>query len=441
MLAVQADPARENALHPADLDRKGWWNRYADPQLDELVAEAISQSPTLAQIDARVRRADAMADQAEAAQAPQMDLAGGLSGTKASYWNGMPYASVPKGIKPSAQLRASLTWHLDVFGKNRAAIAASLSDAAATRTDAAEATLLLSSGIVDLYAELLGLYRETDLADQIVRLRTEAAGLTARRVREGLESVTEQARTERALSEARQTLAATEEARNQLRLRLAELIGARPGRAQSIGRPVPPALAPTESSQPIPADLLGARPDLRAARLRVEAEAFRVREARAGFYPSINLAAFIGPQVLGLDHFFDSASVAGSLGPAINLPIFHGGALKAGLNRARAHYDEAVASYNATLLHALQEVASLTASRRTLGQQLSDARQAERSAEQEWRVLQMRYRAGLAPRREAIAAEERAVSASLAIARLETRQYQLDGALVRALGGSNLPTP
>jgi len=412
-----------------------WWRRYGDPQLDALIAEAIRNAPPLEVAAARVRRAEAVTEQTRAADSPQITLGGSFGEAKASYWNGVPYAGVPKGVNDAAAVRLSVDWNLDFFGRNRAAIAAALSAADAARADAAQSRLVLTTAVAAAYADLLGQMREVDLAQDTVRVRERTADLVTRRRAQGLETLASQAQAQSAVETARQAVVAANEMVDLTRLRIAALLGAGPDRSLAIVRPADPQLASFALPANLPADLIGRRPDVRASRLRVESRAAQVRQARAGFYPSINLAGFVGPQVLGLSQFFNPASLAGSFGPAISLPIFRGGALSANLRGSRADYDEAVASYNDALVHALQDVAQAARSERSLAEQLTHARAAQDEATIAYRGASARYRGGLLSYIAVLSAENTLIAARRAVSQLETRRFALDVALVRALGG------
>jgi NodT family efflux transporter outer membrane factor (OMF) lipoprotein len=419
----------------ADWPPDEWWHRYKDAQLDRLVAEALRDSPTLEVAAARVRRADAVTDQFRAADLPQITVGGSFAEAKASYWNGVPYAGVPKGVNDSAGVRASVDWNLDFFGRNRAAIAAALSSADAARADAAQAKLILTTSLASAYADLLGQMRDVDLAQDSVRIRERTADLVSRRRERGLETLASEAQAKSALESARQAAVASAELADLSRLRLAVLVGAGPDKSLTIERPANPEIASFGLPANLPADLIGRRPDVRASRLRVEVRAAQIKQARAGFYPSINLTGFAGPQVLGLSQFFNPASIAGSFGPAISLPIFRGGALSANLRGSRADYDEAVASYNDALLHALSEVAQVATSERALTEQLTHARAAQTDAETAYQAATARYRGGLLNYITVLTVENTLLATRRAVAQLETRRFALDVALVRALGG------
>jgi NodT family efflux transporter outer membrane factor (OMF) lipoprotein len=412
-----------------------WWRRYQDAQLDRLIDEAIANAPSLDVAAARVRRAEAVTDQMRASDLPQVTLGGSFAEAKASYWNGVPYAGIPKGVNDAAGARLSLDWNLDFFGRNRAGIAAALSAADASRADAAQARLVLATSVASTYADLLGQMRDVDLATDTVRVRERTADLVSRRRAEGLETLASQGQAQSALESAHQLLGASNELVDLTRLRLAALMGVGPDRAESITRPADPVLAAFGLPSSVPADLIGRRPDVRAARYRVEVRAAQIRQARAGFYPSINLSGFIGPQVLGLGQFFNPGSLVGNIGPAISLPIFRGGALSANYRGSRADYDEAVASYNEALIHALQDVAQVTTSTRALTEQLAHAQAARDAASVAYQAATARYRGGLLSYIAVLSAENTLISARRVVSQLETRRFALDVALVRAVGG------
>jgi outer membrane protein TolC len=119
----------------------------------------------------------------------------------------------------------------------------------------------------------------------------------------------------------------------------------------------------------LPADLLGRRADLVAQRWRVEAAQRDVDVAPAQFYPNVNLVASVGLSSLGLDNFIQAGSRTYGAGPALRLPIFEGGRLRANLGAKDAEVDAAVEGYNAALLRALREVADEVSSLQSLERQ------------------------------------------------------------------------
>src|SRR5262249_53979530 len=152
--------------------------------------------------------------------------------------------------------------------------------------------------------------------------------------------------------------------------RIAALVGAGPDRGLVIVRPIVDLSQSFGLPAQVSTELLGRRPDVIAAQLRADGARKRIDQARAAFYPSVNLSGFLGLLALGVGNLGSNGSSIGSAGPAVSLPIFDGGRLRGQLNTAEAEHAEAVASYDSTVVQALQEVADATASRKALGSQI-----------------------------------------------------------------------
>jgi NodT family efflux transporter outer membrane factor (OMF) lipoprotein len=416
---------------PAD----AWWTAYGDTQLNGLMGEALAGSPTLAAAQARVRRAEAVVAQAHARQLPSITANGSVSEQKQSYNAGIPPAFVPQGYNAYGRLTLDFNWELDFWGKNRAAVAAAVSESRAAQADAAEARLMLSTNIAAAYADLSRLYAERDVAERSVALQGETSALVRDRVANGLDTLAEQRQAEAEPLQAKADLAAIDEQIALTRNQLAALAGTGPDRGLAIARPGATILKPLGVPAQLAASLVGRRPDVTAARWRAEAAASRIHEAKAAFFPDINLAAFVGVQALHLDKVFASGSDIGSVGPAISLPIFEGGRLRAGLRGAEADRDEAVASYDAAVTEAFRQVADVVASSRALGAQLADSRAALAASEDAYRIARLRYQGGLSTYPAVLLAEQGVLRRRRGVADLEARSLALDVALVRALGG------
>ncbi|WOK38267.1 efflux transporter outer membrane subunit [Sphingomonas sp. C3-2] len=412
-----------------------WWSAYGDPQLSALIAEGLASAPDLAAAAARLRKAAAYADQAGAAQLPSLvaEAAGGWD--KQSYNNGIPAQFVPRGWNDGGRAALNLSFDPDLWGRNRAATAAATSEAEAAAIELAQARLVLSTNIAAAYTDLARLHAERDVLESALAVRSKTFRLVSNRYATGLDTQAEVKQAESAVPAARADLAANEEAIALTRNRIAALLGAGPDRGLAITRPVAQSLQPHLLPADATTDLIGRRPDIAAARARVEAAASRIKVARADFYPAINLSALIGVQSLGLDNLFDSGSAIGSVRPAITLPIFQGGALRAQYKGARADYDAAVAGYDQIVVQAYNEVADAVTSRRMLAVRLADSAEALSAAEQAHSVAQMRYEGGLSTFLDVLTAEDRVLQARRAVATLQTRAFTLDVALVRALGG------
>ena len=387
---------------PAD----AWWTAYGDPQLNALMTEALAGAPDLAQAEARVRRAESMTATARSRELPSVSANASAEDMKQSYNLGIPPQFVPQGYNGYGRLTLDFNWELDFWGKNRAAVAAAVSDARAAQADAAEARLMLSTNVAAAYADLARLYAERDVAENSIAVLSQTSKLVSDRVTNGLDTLAEQRQAEADPLQAKADLSAIDEQIALTRNRLAALAGAGPDRGLALTRPNAAGLKAVGVPSELAANLVGRRPDVTAARWRAEAAAERIHQARAAFYPDINLAAFIGTTALHMDKVFASGSDIGSAGPAVSLPIFDGGRLRAGLHGAEADRDAAVASYDATVTEAFRQVADVLASSRALQSQVTDSRAALAASEDAYRIATLRYKGGLATYPTVLLAEQ-----------------------------------
>jgi NodT family efflux transporter outer membrane factor (OMF) lipoprotein len=419
----------------ADWPKLDWWRAYGDAGLDQLIDEALRNAPSMAEARARIDKARADLGTARAGLFPSLSFNGTAVETKQSYNAGIPPLFVPKGYNDFGQGTLNFSYEFDFWGKNRAAVAAATSEARAASADAAEARLTLSTAVAGAYADLARLYAERDVAERAAQSRQETLDLVVRRVANGADnrSASQQARA--GVATAKANVAEIDEDIGLARNRLAALMGEGPDRGLAIERPgaamiqgfgLPPSLA---------ADLIGRRPDLVAARWRAEADAKRIGVARAQFYPDINLVADIGFEALHLHNFFKVGSDIGSVGPAVTLPIFEGGRLRANLRGADADYAEAVATYDATLTQALQDVADAATSERALTERLAQSQAALAADEDAYRIAKLRYDGGLADYQSVLLSEDAVLVNRRVVVDLQARAFTLDIELVKALGG------
>jgi NodT family efflux transporter outer membrane factor (OMF) lipoprotein len=435
-ISVQSLASKEVFLAPrGNWPTDRWWSKYDDFQLDQLIAEALQESPSLKVAQARLRRAQAVGQVAGAPLLPQLGLEAGAGVQRLSY----NYLTAPEGVvrgwNDVGQVAFDMRWEIDFWGKYRAGLAAATSEIEARRAELAQAELILTTSLASSYAELARLYALKDTAERAVKVRARTQSLFAERQLHGLEtnaSVLE--------AQAKEAQAQTESLflAEQIALqknRLASLVGAGPDRGLQIRRP--DAVLQKRLSLPaeLAAELIGRRPDVVAARLQAQAQASLVKRREADFYPNVNLAAIIGLQSLGLNVLGQSGSMYGRAGPAISLPIFTGGRLQGELLGARAEFDEAVAAYNNTLIHALQQVADVVTSYRALNGQLMQAERGLTAALKANQLASGRYRGGLSSYLEVLVSEDIMLTSLRVVTELRARNFMLDVALARVLGG------
>ena len=420
---------------PADWPSDRWWEAFEDAQLTALIEEGLVGATDVRVAQARFARAEALVQETRSRLLPTLNANAEGGATKQSYNYLFPREFAPQGWPDYGQASLGLDWQLDFWGRNRAALAAARSEAEAAGAEAAAARLAVSASIAGAYADLSGLYAEQDTAKQAIVVRGRTLELIEGRNAEGLENDGAVQRARSAFATARGDLAALDESIALTRNRIAVLLGSGPDRGLAITRPAPNIHGGFGLPANLPAELIGRRPDIIAARLRSEAAASRIKEARAAFYPNVNLAGLIGLQALGIDNVFKSGSEFGTVGPALSLPIFDGGRLRGQYRAAEADYQAAAAQYDGALAQALREVADAAASERALSERLDRAQEAERAANAAWTVANNRYRGGLATYLDVLAAEDALISARRTVASLQNRGFALDVVLVRALGG------
>ncbi|MET0311129.1 MAG: efflux transporter outer membrane subunit [Burkholderiaceae bacterium] len=417
----------------ADAVAPDWWRAFGDPQLDALVGQALAGSPNLKIAQARLARASAVTEVASAATLPQVN--GSLDLTRQQYTkNGAVPAPLAGSIRESGTLQLSASWELDFFGRYQAALDAALGSVQAAKADEAAARVLLSSNVARGYFQLARVDAQLEVARRALAQREEQLRLVRDRVDAGLDTRLELRQSEGGLPDARQQIEALQEQRALARNALAALTG-QPAQAASVeARPLAQAHPPATAAV-LPADLIGRRADVVAARWRVEAAGHDIANAKAQFYPNLNLVAFAGFSSIGLGRLLEPGSQQWGVGPALRLPIFEGGRLRANLRGKTADYDAAVESYNAAVIDAVREVADQVASTQSIARQQAEQRSAQAAAEGAYEIAVQRYQAGLGNYLQVLGAESAVLAQRRLAVDLAARALDTQVGLMRALGG------
>ena len=301
---------------PLSWPEQQWWVSYQDEQLNQLMRETLAGSPDLAIAQARVQRAQAMAEVAGAPLLPQLSAVGTVTSQRLSYNYLTPEASVTRNWNQFGQAALNISWEIDFWGKYRAGLAAATSELEARLADQAQAALVLTTATASAYAELARLFAQKEATERAVAIREKTASLFAERFTHGLETRGGVREADAKGAQAKTDLLVLNEQIALQRNRLAALVGAGPDRGLSLQRPSVTLSKTLGLPERLAAELLGRRPDVVAARVQAQAQAARIDQKQADFYPNINLAGFIGLQSLGLDRLGQSGSVFGSVGPA-----------------------------------------------------------------------------------------------------------------------------
>ncbi|HVZ42911.1 MAG TPA: efflux transporter outer membrane subunit [Ramlibacter sp.] len=412
-----------------------WWHAFGDAGLDRLIAQALKDSPSLKVAQARIARARAAVEAAHAAELPQ--VSGELDLQRQRYTeNGLFPPPIAGSMRNSATLQANGSWELDFFGKHRQALDAALGTTRAAEADADAARVLLASNIARAYIQLARLHDQLQVAERTLAQRQASHGLVRDRFNAGLDTALELRQSEGSLPEARQQIEAVAEQIELTRHAIAALVA--DPQAAVEAKPLA-ALKPVPVAGPLPADLLGRRADVAAARWRVEAATHDIRSAKADFYPNINIAGFIGLSSLGVGKLLEPGSLQWGVGPAIHLPIFDAGRLRAGLRGKTADLDIAIETYNSTVIDAVKDAADQLASLRSIARQQKEEADALSSAEAAYDIALQRYRAGLGTYLNVLTAESSVLQQRRLSVDLAGRALDAQVQLMRALGGGWQP--
>ncbi len=413
---------------------RDWWKEFGDAQLDSLVAQALAHNPGIDIARSRLRLARDEVAVARAGLYPDIGASASVIREKFSA-NGLYPPPFGGATYNQGQLSLDFGYDLDLWGRVRDEMRARVGEAKAAAAQAAEARLVITTGVASAYFALQGDLARLHVTQQSLAQHQAFEHLVRLRAAGGLE-------TQLAVRQAQADVASVEA--DLIRLRnvvagdrraLAALIGEGPDAATTIQPPSSHFDRPFPVPAGLPVDLLARRPDIMVRKWQVEAAAEEVGAARAGFYPNISLTGQIGKQSLYLGKLLDPASDFALFGPAIHLPIFEGGRLRATLRARYVQYDIAVARYRQTLIAASRSVADGLAALESVTQELRKQGQALQASEDARRIAMLRYRSGLTDYLTVLLVQQEVLQQRDIEASLRTQRMQAVLNLIRALGG------
>lgn len=412
-----------------------WWTSFQDPQLTLLIVQALKDSPSLVQAQARLRSALAEAEIAHAATLPRAKLDASALRQRApeNYLIPPPLAGNNFWM---AQAGATLNWDLDFWGKQANAVKTAKALSQASSLDIDNTRLMLAGAVAQAYVELYRSYALADIATQAEEQRERIIKITRRRVDAGLDTRLELRLAESQLPQARvdhaQAVAATDLAVHQL----AAITGQGAEGYGSLTRPTLNVDAALPLPTALPMNLLARRPDILAARLRIDAADSQRLAAKAAFYPDISLTALAGFGAFGLDNLVKWNARGYGAGPLLSLPLFDGGRLRAEYKGSEAQLDGVIAEYNDTVLDAVHQTADQLTRMDSLARQRVDQQQTLTATEDAYRIAEERYRSGLANYLSVLNAETQLLTARKALVDITANQVVARITLLLAVGGS-----
>jgi NodT family efflux transporter outer membrane factor (OMF) lipoprotein len=327
-----------------------WWATFDDPTLDALVRRAIEGNLDLRQATSRIRAARAARRVTSSGFWPTVDTSG-------SYRRSGSGARGRNGGVDLFQAGLDAAWELDVFGGIRRGIEAAEADVRSTVEDRRDVLVTLVSEVALDYMDLRGLQRQIAIARENLVTQQRSTDIARRQFNAGLVSGLDLANATAQVATTESQIPLLESDTRQVIYAISVLLGREPGALlEELSAEAPIPATPAEVPVGLPSDLLLRRPDVRRAEADLHAATARVGVATADLFPRFSLTGSFGVQSDQFKGLFDLHNRAWSVGPSVRWPLFDAGRIRANVEISSALQEQALLSYRATVLVALQDV-------------------------------------------------------------------------------------
>lgn len=428
-------PGWKRAEPRDDADRGQWWRVYDDATLNGLVDALNTSNQTIAQAEANYRQALGLVRGARAGFFPTVGAGAGLTRSGSGGGSGGSSSSSSGGGNVSNQysLTGSVSWELDVWGRVRRNVEASEASASASLADLAATRLSAQAALVQAYLQLRVLDEQKRLLDATVAAYEKSLQLTQNRYSVGVVGQADVAVARTQVESTRAQSIDLDWQRGQYEHAIAVLMGQAPSHFS-----LPPAAFSVQLPQipvGLPTELLERRPDVAAAERRAAAANAQIGVAQAAWFPSLTLSADGGFRNGQFAELLTAPARFWSLGPALALTIFDGGARQAQVEQARASYDAQAAAYRQAALTGLREVEDYLIQLRVMENEQTVQRRALEAARESLRLMQNQYKAGLVDYLSVAVVDATALSNERSALSLYGNRLVASVNLIVALGG------
>jgi multidrug efflux system outer membrane protein len=426
--------AQPTAASASPVSTLAWQDYFTDPRLAKLIETALANNRDLRVAVANIAQARAQFQIQRAAQFPALDL--GASGSRSSP-NPLQAAGLGGSVASTYSVDLGITaWELDFFGRIASLKEQALAQFLATEESRKATQISLISAVASGWLTLIADDELLALTRQTLATREESQKLTRLRFDSGVVSEIDLRLADSLAESARASYAEQQRLRMQDENALALLLGAPvPPEATEGGARLDSVAPMAELPAGLPSDLLGERPDIRAAEQQLIAANANIGAARAAFFPRVSLTTSIGTASSEFSNLFERGTKAWAFSPQLTLPIFDAGRNQAGLDSARAGRDIAVAQYEKSIQTAFREVADALAGRATLSEQLRALRAQTEAESARFRLSDLRYRNGIASALDLLDSQRSLYGAQQAAVQVQLAQLQNQVVLYKALGG------
>ena len=380
-------------------DIRRWWQAWHDPVLNQLIAEALTNSPDLAIARSRLKEAQATARLADADRGATIGAginAGHLDADLDNPLGGTPLAHSDKINTHKTVLATNLSakWEADLFGQKQSDADAARYAALASAEQTHAAQLQISAAVADAYLQARAIEARQQLADANIATLEKLAHYVDARYRAGHTTAYEKTEAQSHLTAARAARSTLEAERAVQIRKIAVLLGKTPqgyqlpaSSADILAHP------PAAPSGQTPQGLIERRPDLRARAAEINARAAKVASAKADLYPRLTLN-FLGQGMLNIDSHDTQKGLFDLLGASLQVPLFTNGRVQANIDAADARLKTALLQYDQTLLQALADVDNAYQASDALATQTRLLAQARIEAEKQATDAEKLYRYG-----------------------------------------------
>lgn len=402
-----------------------WWAAFDDQQLARLIEQALERNNDLGKALLSVRRAQLSAGLQQDALWPQW-------GASASSSNSRQLRNSPASSHDYS-VSTQVSWELDLWDRLGKARDAAELEALATEEDYSATELSLVSTVATLYWQLAYLEQRLALSRNSIADSEQTLAIVQARYQAGEASNLELAEARQSLESLRATDAGLRQQLTEQRTALNILYDGQPPEDMQPITALSQATLP-EVDAGLPASLLGRRPDLRAAELRLRSSLATVDATRASYYPSFTLTGSLGSASSSLGNVLQNPVAA--LGSGLVLPFLQWNQMQLNVDIARTDYQSAVIDFRQTLYEALGDVNDSLAARQHYAEQQVSRENALQAANEAERIYRIRYQSGAVDLQSWLQAQETRRSAE--ITWLENRRDQLLNyvTLCQALGGT-----
>ena len=412
-------------------DLATWWHQLNDALLDQLIAEAMTSAPDLRTAQAQLRQARASSDLAGANLSPSLGVSASANRSRTGTTAGGTGA---QQTLYGAGFDAS--WEPSIFGGLRDAATGARADAAAAAATLESARVSLSAEVALNYVTLRAYQLRLSIARDNVTSQAETLQIAEWRAEAGLGTslAVEQARTN--LEQSKASIPSLESGRAEAEHRLALLTGQVPGALhERLLDPKPLPTAPNEVAVGIPADTLRQRPDVHAAELKLQAEVARTAQRQADRYPSLTLSGSLGWQAFSATTLGASGSAVSSLAGNLAATLFDGGRIRSQIAVQNAVQEQALISYEKSILTALEDVENALAGYAAGRERVEAMRLAAASARNAADMARLEYEAGTVDFQTVLDTERTQLTAEDGMASAQADLLTSVIALYKALGG------